>query len=215
MVALATHEGVEWLTPLDRLVLADNKILQGRAARGIGLQVPPTVVCSRPGDVPAELGERLVIKPLGTAQFASGSEQRVVFAQAVDRPELEHMPLAGAPFLVQSLIPALEHLRVVTVRDRCWIASLDAEGLPLDWRAADHAHGAFIPKENGSVEAHALRLAARLGLGFSSQDWILAESGAWLLDVNPGGQWLFLPAPIAEDVSLAIADWLAGDRRPG
>jgi hypothetical protein len=52
-------------------------------------------------------------------------------------------------------------------------------------------------------------LSAALGVGYSSQDWIEDVDGAhYFLDLNPGGQWLFLP--FADEVTAAIADWLGG-----
>jgi hypothetical protein len=49
-------------------------------------------------------------------------------------------------------------------------------------------------------------------LGYSSQDWVIAPTGAALfLDLNPAGQWLFLPADVAEAATTAIARWLIGE----
>jgi glutathione synthase/RimK-type ligase-like ATP-grasp enzyme len=211
VVGLASHEKVRWLTSFDRLLLADNKLVQGRIAAALGLSFPQTVVCSRPRDVPQGLGQQLVIKPLGPSSFATASGQRVVFAQHVNRAEIEGLPLAGAPFLVQELIPAEEHLRVVTVNNQCWIAGLDAEKVPLDWRSDERSHRAFTPRENKDVATSAVAVAQNLGLGYSSQDWAVVDSRAWLLDVNPAGQWLFLPTSIGESVTDAIANWLLGN----
>ena len=190
--------------------MADNKLVQMRVAASIGLRVPPAVVCSRAHDVPASLGDRLVLKPLGAGHFVHEGAERVVFARAVGRAELHALPLAGAPFLIQSLIPADRHLRIVTVRDRASVASLDARGLPLDWRADEHAHRAFSADAVPELTAVALKLASHLGLGYSSQDWIISAGDAWVIDVNPSGQWLFLPEPIASEVTGQIAGWLAG-----
>lgn len=53
-------------------------------------------------------------------------------------------------------------------------------------------------------------ISRRLGLGYSSQDWILTpDYEEVLLDVNPAGQWLFLPESIGSEVSRAIATWLS------
>jgi glutathione synthase/RimK-type ligase-like ATP-grasp enzyme len=99
----------------------------------------------------------------------------------------------------------------VTVRHRAWTAALDARGVPLDWRGDIEAHGAFEPTKTPSqVREAALGLAASLGLGYSSQDWIETADGYWFLDLNPSGQWLFLPEPVAGQVTSAVATWLRG-----
>ena len=104
-------------------------------------------------------------------------------------------------------------MRVVTVGGRSWVAGLEAAERPLDWRSQAEAHSSFIAftQTDERVGTLATELAADLGLGYSSQDWVETLEGELvLLDVNPGGQWLFLPSPIAEEVALAIAAWLRG-----
>ena len=103
-------------------------------------------------------------------------------------------------------------MRVVSVRDQVWAAGLDADQLPLDWRESEAAHASFeviaTPK---AVSRGALAVNRALGLSYSSQDWILTAPGkCFLIDVNPGGQWLFLPELIATEVASAIARWLEG-----
>jgi len=200
----------QWLTALDRLLWADNKLFQMRIATRIGIPTPATAVASRPVDVPRRLGDRLVLKPLGAAHFSDGDDARVVYTQAVGRSDLGDLPLAGAPFLVQSFVPVRRHLRVVTVKDHCWVAGLDAGKLPVDWRADESAHHAFLPVDQPTVASAAVRLASQMELGYSSQDWIDAGDENYLIDVNPGGQWLFLPEQVSREVTDALAHWLAG-----
>jgi hypothetical protein len=232
-VAASTHEGairaawvallvgitrscaITWLSNIERLFVAENKIVQQTAAAALGIQIPASAVVSDREQIPAELGERFVAKPLGPGQFddAEGQSQ-VVFATELTRKAPELDALHGAPFLLQKLLEAERHLRVVTVVDRFWVCVLEARDLPLDWRREDRAHDAFEPSQAFmELGARALELARELGVGFSSQDWIVAGGEAYFLDLNPGGQWLFLPEPVASEVTAAIAEWLAGDPR--
>ena len=55
-----------------------------------------------------------------------------------------------------------------------------------------------------------LRLAEAVGVRQSSQDWILADEGAYFIDLNPVGQWLFLPSPVADAGTSMLAAWLDG-----
>lgn len=111
--------------------------------------------------------------------------------------------------MVQPMIDARLHLRVVTVADRCWVAELDAAGLPLDWRASAEAHSSFQASDHSVVAEEAARLAVALDVGYSSQDWLIdANANAYFLDLNPAGQWLFLPDEISNAVTRHIAEWL-------
>ena len=59
------------------------------------------------------------------------------------------------------------------------------------------------------MERKALNLSRALGLGFTSQDWIVVLEGeAWFIDGNPAGQWLLVPPEVCDPVTAALALWL-------
>lgn len=97
----------------------------------------------------------------------------------------------------------------MTVDGRAWVASLDAAGRPLDWRQQEEAHFSWKAACAPDVKASALAIAERLGVGFTSQDWV-RDTGdrPVFLDLNPGGQWLFLPDEVAAPITDAIAEFL-------
>jgi glutathione synthase/RimK-type ligase-like ATP-grasp enzyme len=206
--------GLTWLTPMHRLFRAEHKLIQYWVALQLGLPVPPFAVCSDKADLPVELGDPLVVKPLGPAHYtAESGNERVVYANVISRDGPELHDLAAAPFLLQERLKAEQHLRIVTVIDRAWVCELEAGGLPLDWRTTESAHRSFFPSVSHEGEGqNALRLATALGVGYSSQDWLVADGKAWFLDLNPGGQWLFLPEPVASEVTETIAGWLCHAR---
>jgi hypothetical protein len=210
-VGLASHPDVDWLTPYTRLIGAENKLRQAAHAVRLGIRVPRTVVASDPAAIPVELGDELVVKPLGVGSFVrADGEARVLWAQTLRRGDDRLSALGGAPFLVQECVPACQHLRVVTLKNRVWACSLQADGLPVDWRRTEEAHHAFRPISDRAVEQAALRLAADMGLRYSSQDWIDTGDDAVFVDLNPAGQWMFLPDPVSGAVAQAIADHLSG-----
>ncbi len=214
IAGIARVPGIDWLTPIDPLLICESKLLQIRIADRLGIATPRTVVTNKVDTAVRELGHNVVIKPLGPGHFTtSDGTPAVVYATAVDLLSPDFQDLGPTPFLLQERITASTHLRVVTVRGQCWVAELDADSVPLDWRAEEAAHSSFRATygTHDTVAKAAARLADDLGLGYSSQDWILTPSGdEVLLDVNPAGQWLFLPEPIASAVSAAIASWLNG-----
>jgi glutathione synthase/RimK-type ligase-like ATP-grasp enzyme len=194
------------------LFVAENKVVQLAAAAAAGIPTPASAVVSDRDRIPSALGDRFVAKPLGPGQFDDAEGRaHVVFAKELSRDAPELDALGGAPFLLQELVDAERHLRIVTVADRSWVCALDARDLPLDWRREDVAHDSFHPSDNHTeIGASALRLAQYLGVGYSSQDWVVSGEKSYFLDLNPGGQWLFLPEPVSSEVTAAIAAWLAG-----
>lgn len=209
IAAVAGSANVAWLTPLERLFLRENKVLQVAVAQRLAIPTPPTVVCSHRELLPVELGDALVVKPLGSAQYTdtTGAEQ-VVWTRELNRDSPVLDLLAGAPFIVQKRLRAEQHLRVVTVREQCWVCELSADNLPIDWRRNEAAHDSFVVAEHRDVERDALRVADALGVGYSSQDWIVSDGIAHFIDLNPAGQWLFLPEPAASGITSVIARWL-------
>jgi hypothetical protein len=210
LVTVARLAGLTWLSPLDVLFTAEDKLTQQRACNALGIPTPHTVLVTRPSHIPDALGDWLVVKPVAAGHFRDASgDGRVVHATGMHRSDQRLELLAGAPFLVQRRITARAHLRVVTVANEIWVCELDADDRPLDWRADEAAHSSFRAAARPEVAAMAAALATSMGVGYSSQDWIVDQDGlAHFLDLNPAGQWLFLPDAIASATTEAIALWL-------
>lgn len=210
LAALVRDPALTWLTGVDDLFAAENKIVQYRTAITAGIRVPEFAVSIDRSELSHRLGEPFVLKPLGPGDFVDEDGQpRVVFAREMREADLGEVDLLDAPFLAQRRVRADLHLRVVTVAERAWVAELDATGLPLDWRSHGPAHSSFRASSQWKdVERAAVSLAAALRTGFTCQDWVVDDEGPIFLDLNPGGQWLFLPTAVAESASAALAAWL-------
>lgn len=201
--------GVEWLTPLDPLLGAESKLVQERAAAGLGISTPQSVVTNDAAIIRQRF-EDLILKPLAAGQYFEKGAANVIFATPVEARSPIVDAVAGAPFLAQERVRGERHLRVVTVLDQVWAAAIPADAHPVDWRQDRQAHRSFVATvAPDAIIAGARRIAHSLQLGYSSQDWLVGADGSGtLLDVNPSGQWLFLPPEIAHSVSSAIANWL-------
>jgi hypothetical protein len=209
LVGFAGDASVRWLTTIEPLFFLENKLLQLRIAERLRIRTPRSAVVPEQELIPPELGDDLVVKPLGVGHFTGSDDvEMVVYATSLQRgaPELSH--LGPAPFLIQERLNAECHLRVVTVNQRAWACELKANCLPLDWRSDESAHHAFVPVDHARVRSSALAIAEAAKLGYSSQDWIVQDGEPYFVDLNPAGQWLFLPEPVASEVSAEIAAWL-------
>ncbi len=207
--AIVRSPMVEWLTDVDHALIAENKLYQLEVAARAGVAVPKTIVTNNPRAVSEFSAGRSIVKPLGPGHYFEEEEARVFFTQPYSNDNNEALA-EGAPFIIQERLEAITHLRVVSVGRRVWVTGLHADGLPLDWRESEAAHSSFeVVVAPDEVSFGALEVNRGLGLAYSSQDWILTASGkCFLIDVNPGGQWMFLPEPTATEIARAIADWL-------
>lgn len=212
--AIGAVAHVSWLTDPAVAALAENKMRQYATASRIGIRTPRTIVASDRDAVIDYLGGEFVVKPLGPAQFDTPEGTRVLLSETVTGSSVDPSTWAAAPVIAQEKLVARRHLRVVTVAQRAWVGALDvAPDLPLDWRRDPRAHEGFRTAEDGdAIGALGLQLCHEMGVGFSSQDWLVSQDGrAYFLDLNPGGQWLFLP--FASDIAEAVATWLGGGDR--
>ena len=212
IAAIARLGNREWVTGIDALQAAEDRIHQLAVASRLGIATPPTIVSSNPSEIERSLGADAVIKPLATGAFVNAEgEPRAVHTTPLTADLLASGDFGAAPFVAQARIDVRQHLRVVTAGCIVTTAALEADMWPLDWRVADEAHHSWRRHESPDVEAQAVRLAAELRVGYSSQDWLVPVSGPpMFIDLNPAGQWMFLPHDVAEPITEHIVNFLSG-----
>jgi len=213
IAAIARQPDRQWLTGIDALQRAEDRLYQLATASRLGIATPTTVIGTNADQILKSVGNDAIVKPLATGAYI-GSDDRphAVHTTALTHEVAAQGDFAAAPFVVQQRIHTQQHLRVVTAGTTVRTASLDAQHWPLDWRTADAAHTSWKPHTcSPDIEAAALRLARELDLGYSSQDWLTQDSGpAVFIDLNPAGQWLFLPSETADPITDQIVGFLAG-----
>ena len=209
LVSFIRTSNVDWLTDIDRLLVAENKLLLTGTARAAHVPSPEAVVACSPGAAAEVLGtNRLVAKPIGPSSFLSNGDFSTI--PTTDVSGLVGAVLEPEPFLYQRRVEAVRHLRVVTVGSQAWcFGRWVIEGEPVDWRYLDAAHTDFRWMPSAETEGHAVALASELNIGYSSQDWIDDGDTTWVVDINPGGQWLFL-GQRSHEITMAVAAWLGG-----
>ena len=211
LVSLIRTSNVDWLTEIDGLLLAENKLLLAEAARSVNVPSPEVVVACSPSAAAGVLGtDQLVAKPIGPSSFLSNGDYMTI--PTSDVSGLLDDVLEPEPFLYQRRIKAVRHLRVVTVGSKAWCFGRNViEDEPIDWRYLDTAQTGFRWMPSTETETGAVALADRLKVGYSSQDWIDDGDIIWVVDINPGGQWLFL-GEHSHEITMALVTWLAGPR---
>lgn len=208
LASLVRTLSVDWLTELETLIAAENKLVQQAAATRVGAPFPEAMVAPQPGVAVEVLGtDDLVVKPVGGSTLSvSGQPRSLITTALADIVEGEYL---NESMIYQKRITARRHLRVVTVREHASVFALPVRvDTPLDWRVSAEAHQGFERAVDETIGSLACDVAFDLGAGYSSQDWIDDGETCWLVDVNPAGQWLFLPDE--GEIAQRIADWLDG-----
>lgn len=200
---------VRWITPPQILRRSELKLVQLATACSAGIRIPQTLVTNdrqRAVDFASRV-PRAVAKPV---RYGLISAQSPLVAWTTEVSAAELWDLAGPPVIVQERLDPSLHVRAVTVGDQVFVASLEADA--TDWRIELENHNRFkraAPRLAATVTHAAKTVASALSVGYSAQDWILAQDGQlYFLEANPNGQWLFLDDLWDGGITFAIAEML-------
>ncbi|MGU7775698.1 MvdD family ATP-grasp ribosomal peptide maturase [Burkholderia sp. MR1-5-21] len=213
------------LDPVHRLRRAENKQLQLKIAREVGLHIPRTLITNEPEAVRTfarECRHGMIMKTLSSFAIYEQGEEKVVFTNTVQTKDLEHLAdLRYCPATFQEQVSKALELRTTIVGDRLFTASIDSqrsEKSRIDWRRdglelIDEWEPYQLPP---NVEERLLRLMRILGLSYGAADLILTPDGHHIfLEVNPVGEFFWLEKYSGLPLSSAIAGLLVsngGDR---
>lgn len=200
---------------------AEQKPLQLRAARELGLEVPRTLVTNDPAavrDFYAACDGRLVTKMLSSfAVYDREGREHVVFTNPVGPEDLEDLTgLSLCPMTFQERVEKRLELRATVVGRRVFTASIDSQSSARaahDWRRdgvalVDEWRPYELPPE---AEARLLALMDYFGLNYGAADFILTPDGRHVfLELNPSGEFFWLEHGPGLDISGALADVLLG-----
>lgn len=202
---------VPWMNPPAVDEVASRKALQLRVARELGLRTPRTLVTSDPDAARRFINEQGV----GRTIFKTFScthqvwrETRLVRAEELEM--LEQLRLS--PVIFQEYIRADADLRVTVVGDRIFPAAIDSRGTDyeVDFRMSlgqSRVSPCTLPPE---VESRLFALMKRLGLIYGAIDLRRTPEGEHVfLEVNTGGEFLFIEDRTGQKITEAVAGWLA------
>lgn len=200
---------------------AEQKPLQLRVARELGLEVPPTLVTNDPTaarDFYAACGGRVIAKMLSSfAVYDREGRESVVFTNPVGPEDLEDLTgLSLCPMTFQERVEKRLELRATIVGRSVFTASIDSQSSPRaahDWRRdgvglVDEWQPYQLPPE---AEQRLLALTDYFGLNYGAADFILTPDGRHVfLELNPSGEFFWLEHGPGLPISGALADVLLG-----
>lgn len=205
---------VPWMNPPALDEVAGRKALQLRVARELGLRTPRTLVTSDPDAARkfvSEVGVGRTIFKTFSCTHAVWRETRLVRKEELEIFDQVRM----APVIFQEYIPAEADLRVTVVNDRVFPAAIHTRGTDyeVDFRMSlgqARTEACVLPRE---VEERLMALMERLHLVYGAVDIRRTPNGEHVfLEVNTGGEFLFIEERTGQPITEAVADWLASPR---
>lgn len=189
--------------------LAENKLVQLRAAQRAGLRIPATLVSQDPARIHGFCAAHpgAIIKPVATPRGIELASTAVVSQELLDSDDV----LALAPSIYQECIPGKRHLRISVVGERCDGALIEAEA--LDWRMDLNVPFRPYPLDS-TLEQRLCATLHQLGLVMGIFDVKLTDDDEPVfLEVNPQGQFLFVEGLCGIPLADAVADFLVAQAR--
>lgn len=71
LASVARTPNRRWLTSIDALQAAEDRLFQLATAQRLGIRIPKTVVTSDPSNARRHLRDDIILKPLGTGAFVN------------------------------------------------------------------------------------------------------------------------------------------------
>jgi glutathione synthase/RimK-type ligase-like ATP-grasp enzyme len=198
-----------WINHPVNSSLAENKLIQLRAAQQAGFRVPRTLVSQNPVLIRQfceSLDYKVVVKTV------RGTRKTQLFTRMVTPAHLAcEDSVALCPATYQEYIPGERHVRVQCFGDA--VHSVMIRSRDLDWRA--NLEVPFTAVELGEgVESRLLNVLKSLGLKMGVIDLKLTPEGepVWF-EINPQGQFLFVEGLGGMGLTSAFTDFLHQEAR--
>ena len=199
---------------------ADHKELQLKRGRAHGLVIPRTIFSNDPEEVSAFFDQedgQIITKMQSSFAVYPGGEEQVVFTTKVEASQLAEVEnLRYCPMIFQEFLPKKLDIRCTVVGNRLFTAAIDSQKssvTEVDWRrdgagTLDDWFAYELPEE---TQAALLKVVSDFGLNYAAADFVLTRDDRLVfLEINAGGEWLWLTTHVGLPVDQAIAELLAG-----
>jgi hypothetical protein len=182
---------------------ANNKLLQWKALKEAGLEVPELTVANRWPRGALAASPSLIRKNLSE----SGWKAAGVFSPA-ERVSSSH-PSDGLPAIWQRPVETDEEIRCYVMGDEAIFVALARDAEVIDVRQTNDGrpHARFVEPAPGWAETM-LRATRILGLDYAVIDALPQGDKLAILEVNSNGVWWFLPAEIGRALEARFHSWL-------
>lgn len=208
--------------PANNLACAD-KLWQLQMAQKSGFTVPETLVTNKPHLVREffdRCGGQVIYKLMGeqtNLAIPANENPRGVSTLPLRQEDLPHLEqVSFSPHMFQRCVQKAYDIRVTVVGSEIFGTRIDSQSGrgKVDWR---HDYSVDIeafslPEE---ISDQCLLLTKRLGLNYGAIDFILTKEGQYIfLEINCGGQYMWIEVRTQQPISLAVARLLTGHIDP-
>ena len=203
-----------WLSDVDSIRKAENKVYQQILAKEIGLKIPKGIITNQAGPFNAfvkDNGNDCIVKPIYSGQIGWPEMHDVVFTS-----ELTKLPpdsqIEVSPTYLQERIEKKYDVRVTVVDEEIFAVRIDSQvyfETKTDWRRGENILPHEIITLPDQIRRQCIKLLQKLDLRFGAIDFVENNEGEYVfLEINPNGQWAWIETLTGLPIASAIAKLL-------
>ncbi|MBW1601632.1 ATP-grasp ribosomal peptide maturase [Streptomyces sp. JJ66] len=203
-----------WVNHPWRSALAEFSPYALATAARCGLLIPPTLITSDPEEARAFVasmpGQVAAYKAIGTAPAGDYEGNRVALWTTKIRPEKITDAVSLTAHQFQQWIAKKHEVRLTVVGDKLFAGEIHAGSAAsrIDFRRDYNSLTYRVCDVPEPIVAGVKTLMSVMGLRYVALDFLVSGDDRWyLVDVNPNGQWGFIPA-LRAPITQALADLL-------
>ncbi len=197
-------------------LLACRKTYQLTVAKSVGFLVPKTYFGNNPIEALefiSGMGEYTLVKPIDSGFIPKGevgnNQPLVIYAKKIKSDLLASSAnrLAICPAILQECINKVSDIRITVVKNKVFAAKIRCKhGDEIDSRHWKNNGMWEIFGVPNSTRSKIMSLMNALNLEFGCIDMVEDFAGnLYFLEINPGGQWLFMERAVGHPISNEIA----------
>ena len=206
-----------WVSDVDSIRKAENKIYQQIVAKEIGLKLAKGIITNQAEPFKAFVKENrndCIVKPIYSGQIGWPEMHDVVFtSELTELPSEKQIEIC--PTYLQERIKKKYDVRVTVVGEEIFAVRIDSQSnneTKTDWRRGENILPHEIITLPDNIGKRCVKLLQKFGLRFGAIDFVETTNGEFVfLEINPNGQWAWIETLTGLPISSAIAKVLINE----
>jgi len=206
---LTVFDDAKWMNHPSATFRAENKLLQLRVARKMGMECPETVVTNSSHSAISN-HKKYIVKSIDTALLRMEDKEAFVYSNVVDGTDINSFDNSIAPIIVQTYIQPKIDIRVTVINEIVYAVRIlqNGKGVEGDWRRIKNDIEFVLFSLPDDVAENCINIVKSLGLCFGGMDLIESNGRFIFLEVNPTGEWGWLVNSAKLHIPETICDFL-------
>lgn len=194
------------LSQPSRMRVADNKILQVKAAKSVGFTIPEFSICNNSDFVNKKENDTSIVKPLASGHILKDGYKEIIQTNLYDSSVVNDA-LAYTPVYFQSYQEKDYEVRLTIVNKKGFCVKIVSDN-QVDWRKLNNKIMYETIDTPDYIFSMCLDYMKFFSLRFGCFDFIVKDGRWYFLEMNANGQWLWLEfetkLPISDEIMRAL-----------